>query len=61
MPSALPILAALAHGLEFGRESNEQPVPAASTNARRQAEIGALSRLVMRWMVIFELVPVNRC
>ena len=48
---------------EYGRkldcEFDNLPVSTASTNARRHAEIGALCKLVMRWMVIFELAPAN--
>ena len=58
LPMGLPVPA---YGRELGREFIEMPVPTASTNARRHAEIGALWWLVMRWMVIFELTPVNKC
>ena len=61
MPSLEPTLAVLEHERALGREFNNLPVSAASTNARRHAEIGALWWLVMRWMVIFELAPVNKC
>lgn len=63
MRSWLPELAVLltrALWLELDRKFNNLPVSAASTNARRQAEIGALCWLVMRWMIIVELAPVKK-
>jgi len=59
MSSMPPTLVVLAYGRELDREFEETPVAAASTNARRHADIGALWWLVMRWMVIFELAPAN--
>ena len=39
---------------ESGRKLNAMPDCPAGTNARRQAGIGALGRLVVRWIVMVE-------